>query len=316
MCALYHILTDQDVEKFVSMPSIVDALERALAEQANGSLMAPPRFRLETLHGDLVFTAGAATDMEKVIGFRVYDTYANDLAGHQQLVCVFDADTGVFKGLVIGNLLGPLRTGAIGGVAIRALARTNAKQIAVIGTGLQAQTQLEAAVAVRAIQSVRVFSRNPANRAQFVTAMRRKLDCEIVGVDSSRQCVQGADIIICATNSSTPVFDLEWIEPGVHVNTLGPKFAMRHEIPIGLGAQSSVIATDSIAQLNAYPTPHCLAGTPDAERIVELSAIGQGNARGRQDPRDITLFCSVGLAGTEVIVANEIMKAAMRGGTL
>ncbi|WP_217996339.1 hypothetical protein, partial [Alicyclobacillus shizuokensis] len=79
------------------MKSIVSAIERTFEEQVNRTLVSPPRFRLETGQGDLVFTAGDATAFEKVIGFRVYDTYANDLDGHQQLVCVFDSDTGVFS---------------------------------------------------------------------------------------------------------------------------------------------------------------------------------------------------------------------------
>lgn len=235
------------------MKSIVSAIERTFAERANGTLVSPPRFRLESKQGDLVFTAGATTAMEKVIGFRVYDTYANDLDGHQQLVCVFDSDTGVFKGIVIGNLLGAVRTGAIGGVAIKAMARKDAEHVAVIGTGMQARTQLEAAVAVRDIQRVRVFSRNHENREAFAAEMAKKLDIEVVAVDSPKSCIQGADIVICATNS----------------------------------------------------------GTPDEERIIQLSDVVTGKMPGRKGQDDITLFCSVGLAGTEVVVANEIMKAAV-----
>jgi ornithine cyclodeaminase/alanine dehydrogenase-like protein (mu-crystallin family) len=120
---MYKVLTDSDVFEVASMPSIIKAIERVFTEQAMGTLVAPPRFRLESDKGDLVFTAGAATGLEKVIGFRVYDTYVNDLEGHEQLVCVFDSETGVFKGIVIGNLLGAIRTGAIGGVAINSMAR-------------------------------------------------------------------------------------------------------------------------------------------------------------------------------------------------
>ena len=305
---MYRILTDEDVEKLVSMKLVVNAIERTFEEQANGTLVSPPRFHLETEQGDLVFTPGAATAVDKVIGFRVYDTYSDDSESHQQLVCVFDSDTGVFKGIVIGNLLGAFRTGAIGGVAIKAMARRDAKRIAVIGTGVQARTQLEAALAVRDINCVRIFSRHPEHREAFADHMMKKLDAEVLAVDSPKDCIQGADIIICATNSGTPVFDLEWLEPGVHINTLGPKAMQRHEVPIELGAVSSVIATDSIEQLRAYPTPHFLVGTPEERRIVQLGDIVNGDVSGRMGPNDITLFCSVGLSGTEVVVANEILK--------
>lgn len=78
---------------------------------------------METKKGNLVFTAGVSTKSEKVIGFRVYDTYSNEHSGHEQLLSVFDSETGVFKGIIIGNSLGVLRTGAIGGVAIKAMSR-------------------------------------------------------------------------------------------------------------------------------------------------------------------------------------------------
>lgn len=305
---MHKILMDHDIEKFASMKTIVNAIERCFKEKANGTLSAPPRFRVESEQGDLVFTAGAETGVEKVIGFRVYDTYSNDLEGHEQLVCVFDSDTGVFKGIVIGNLLGALRTGAIGGVAIKAMARMDAEQVAIIGTGLQARTQLEAAVASRNIKHIKVYSRNQENRTMFAAEMTKKLNIDISVTSSAKECVKGADIVICATNSSVPVFETDWLRPGVHVNSVGPKSVKRHEVPTELAACSSVIATDSIEQLRAYTTPHFLVGTPHEDRIIQLSDIVTEKVSGRTSNNDITLFCSVGLAGTEVVVANEIMK--------
>jgi ornithine cyclodeaminase/alanine dehydrogenase-like protein (mu-crystallin family) len=308
---MYQMLTDLDVQKYASMNSIIKAILRALALQAEGKLVSPPRFRVGAENGDLVFTAGAVTGLEKVIGFRVYDTYANDIDGHEQLVCVFDSETGVFKGIVIGNALGDIRTGAIGGVAIDALAREDARQIAVIGTGSQARVQLDGAVAVRRIERIRVFSRSRENRNRFSEEMTEKLGIEVKPFDSPKNCIEGSDIVICATNSKTPVFDAEWLKPGVHITTVGPKSRMGHELPFEAAARSSVIVTDSIEQLNAYTTPHFLVNSPYEASIVQLSDIVAGNIAGRTADKDITLFCSVGLAGTEVVVANEIMKLAL-----
>ncbi|KYP81161.1 ornithine cyclodeaminase family protein [Ferroacidibacillus organovorans] len=309
---MYSILTDHDVESFASMKRIVNAIERCFQEQINGTLVSPPRFRVEAEQGNLVFTAGAATGLEKVTGFRVYDTYENDAEGHQQLVCVFDSDTGVFKGVVIGNLIGAIRTGAIGGAAINAMARVDAKKIAVMGTGLQARTQLEAAVAVRNIKSIKVYSRKQENREAFAEGMRKKIHANIAVATSPRDCIEDADIVICATNSGTPVFESDWLKPGTHINTVGPKTKNWHEVPLDLGIKSTIIATDSIEQLHAYKTPHFLVDTKCENRIVQLSEIVCGKASGRMTETDITLFCSVGLAGTEVVVANEIMKIASR----
>lgn len=291
------------------MKSIIGAIERAFHEKANGTLVSPPRFQLETENGDLVFTAGAATSTENVTGFRVYDTYSNDDPGHEQLVSVFDSETGVFKG-IIGNLLGVLRTGAIGGVAIKVMSRPDAKQLAVIGTGDQARTQLEAAIAVRDIQRILVYSRSDQNRTKFSEEMTEKLGMDVIPVDSPKRCVENADIVICATNSSSPVLEADWLKPGAHINTVGPKSVKGHELPIEIASQSSVISTDSLEQLNAYSTPHFLANTPYVQKIVELSDIITGKIQMRTSNNDVTLFCSVGLSGTEVVVANEIMKMA------
>ncbi|MFY0804821.1 ornithine cyclodeaminase family protein [Peribacillus frigoritolerans] len=306
----YQVLTDSDVLRLTRMKPVIEAIERVFREQANATLVSPPRFQLETENGNLVFTAGAATKTEKVIGFRVYDTYSNDHSGHEQLVSVFDSVTGVFKGIIIGNLLGALRTGAIGGAAIKVMSRSDAEQLAIIGTGIQARTQVEAAIAIRDIKRVLVYSRNDINRKKFAEEMSEKLDMDVIPMDSPKKCVEKADIIICATNSRSPVIDADWLKPGVHINTVGPKSMNGHELPIEVAGKSSVITTDSLEQLCAYSTPHFLANTPYEQNIVQLSDIITGKTPGRTSPNDVTLFCSVGLSGTEVVVAHEIMKLA------
>ncbi|WP_411835270.1 ornithine cyclodeaminase family protein [Peribacillus frigoritolerans] len=306
----YQVLTDSDVLRLTRMKPVIEAIERVFREQANATLVSPPRFQLGTENGNLVFTAGAATETEKVIGFRVYDTYSNDHSGHEQLVSVFDSVTGVFKGVIIGNSLGALRTGAIGGAAINAMSRSDAEQLAIIGTGIQARTQLEAAIAIRDIKRVMVYSRNDNNRKKFAEEMSEKLDLDVIPMDSPKKCVEKADIIICATNSRSPVIDADWLKPGVHINTVGPKSMNGHELPIEVAGKSSVISTDSLEQLRAYSTPHFLTNTPYEQNIVQLSDIVTGKTPGRTSINDVTLFCSVGLSGTEVVVANEIMKMA------
>ncbi|MCF7624704.1 hypothetical protein L3139_23750, partial [[Brevibacterium] frigoritolerans] len=98
--------------------------------------------------------------------------------------------------------------------------------------------------------------------------------------------------------------------PGVHINTVGPKSMNGHELPIEVAGKSSVITTDSLEQLRAYSTPHFLTNTPYEQNIVQLSDIITGKTLGRTSISDVTLFCSVGLSGTEVVVAHEIMKMA------
>ena len=145
----YTVLTDDDVRRVLPMSAAVDRIESALREHAEGTLVAPPRFRVDVAKGALIFTAGAVTHYDKAVGFRVYDRFQESHASHGQVVVVFDSDTGDFKGVIVGGHLGAMRTGAIGGVAIKHMARPDASRAAILGSGRQARTHLEAAAVVR-----------------------------------------------------------------------------------------------------------------------------------------------------------------------
>ncbi|MDQ4078725.1 MAG: ornithine cyclodeaminase family protein [Chloroflexota bacterium] len=306
----YHILKDEDVARLLSMEEAIHTIEDAFREKAEGTLVAPPRFHVSVEKGSLVFTAGAATKREKVIGFRVYDTFPHASTNTEQLVVVFDSESGALKGIVIGGLIGAMRTGAIGGVAIKHMSRPDSRVLGILGSGRQARTQLEAASTIRHFERVKVYSPTRHHREAFAQEMGARLDLDIEPAASARAVVHDADVLICATTSSAPVFDPDWLKPGVHINSVGPKFKEAHELPVEAATQSRVIATDSPAQIEAYPNPFFLTGTPAMQRIIDLSEIVVGKRVGRTAPDDITLFCSVGLAGTEVVVANAAIERA------
>lgn len=303
----YQIITDEDVLNILTMTDVIQKIEIAMREKADGTLVAPPRFRVEAEKGALVFTAGAATQHEQVIGFRVYDTFPHAANDWSQLVVVFDSENGAFKGIVIGSAVGRLRTGAIGGVAVKMMSRPDSKVIGVIGAGVHARTQLEGAVAVRDIEKVLVYSRTPANREGYADEMSQKLGINVEAVDSAEKAVRLADIVLCATKSPSPVIQSTWLKSGTHINTVGPKYLDAHEMDIEVAEKSTLIVTDSMAQVEGFGSTFFLENTPHLSRMVELSDLVVGKHSGRTSPDDITLFCSVGLAGTEVVVANEAL---------
>ena len=124
-------------------------------------------------------------------------------------------------------------------------------------------------------------------------------------LDSAEDAVRNADVIMCATNSASPVIETEWLKPGVHVSSMGPKFVNRHELPLDISSVCGLIFTDSLPQITAYPEPFFLH---DTERIIGLEEVVAGEValRGKED--EVTLFCSVGLAGTEVLLAAELFR--------
>ena len=307
---MYRILTDEDIHRIITAETAVNAIEQALLARATGALIAPPRFSVGADSGALVFTAGGETAHSKSLGFRVYDTFGGKSPDRTQLVAVFDSQTGNFKGLVIGVLVGALRTASINAIAIKYMARSDAKNLGILGSGLQARYHMQAAMVVRPFEYARVHSPTASHREAFAAEMSDRADIRVEAVQSSEEVVRYSDVLICATNSSTPVFDAGWLKPGMHINTIGPKFKEAHEISTEVAQNSHMIVTDSLDQVDSYPKPFFLLDTPERNRMVELSEIVVGRQRGRLSVTDITLFCSVGLAGTEVVLANEALIQA------
>jgi alanine dehydrogenase len=306
-----RILHDADVASLVSMSDAIEVIEAALARKGRGEFVTPPRAYAGNKNGALVFTIGGDAD-EGAIGFRVYGAFAGGVRD-SQIVAVFDAKSGALKGMVLGELLGAMRTGAIGGVAIKHGARPDAKVLGVIGSGEQAKTQVEAAAAVRDLEEVRVYSRTPAHREAFASKMSEGLGLRVVAVGSPEEAVAGADIVVTATNSATPLFEAALLGPGAHVNALGPKFAQRSELDAAVGERAASILTDSPEQLRAYPEPSFLEGTPHMARVSDLAEHVASGARIRSSNEDITLFLSVGVSGTEVVLADlALSKVASR----
>ena len=248
----YTVLTDDDVRRVMPMSAAVDRIESALREHAEGTMVAPPRFRVDVDKGALIFTAGAVTHYDKAVGFRVYDRFQDSHASHGQVVVVFDSDTGDFKGVIVGGHLGAMRTGAIGGVAIKHMARPDASCAAILGSGRQARTHPRGRGRGAPLRLGQGLQPERPNREAFAREMRETLDLNVAPVVSAQEAVADADVVICATKSTTPVFDPSWLKPGAHVNTVGPRAQGESELDASIAGRVRVVATDSRRQLRSY----------------------------------------------------------------
>lgn len=303
------ILTDDDLDAAALMPAAIEAIEAALLARRQGRLVAPPRTAVQFgEHGSLMLTIGGTVGADAIAGLRVYDTFEGPT--HSQVTVAWSAVDARLIGIIVGERLGEIRTGAIGGVAIRHMSAPNAQVVAVIGTGRQAAMQLLATSVVRRISEVRVFSRNEANRRSFAEEMSALIGVPVEAMDGAEQAVAEADIVICATTSTTPVVRAAWLKAGVHVTTVGPKTISTHELDSDIADRAALIATDSPEQAGAYSEPFFLHEALASGRIVDLAAIAKGPPA--RSASDVTLFCSVGLAGTEVLVASAIFDVLKR----
>lgn len=293
-----RVWDDEDVRRRLDAATAVDAVREALRAHHAGTLHAPPRVRAALGEGELVVTAGRL-ERGGLFGLRAYDT----LVGGDQLVAVWDAASGGLRAVVHGTELGVRRTGALGAVGLDVAARPGPLRLGLLGCGAQAWAQLWALRAVRELREVLVASRRFAKAEEFAARARRQWGLPVRAVREAEQAVRGRDAVVVATNSPAPVLEAGWIAPGTHVTTLGPKTVSRHEVPAALADRADVVLTDSPAQLAAYPEPHLFAGRP----VAGLGAVLAGAARGRSGAGQVTVFCSVGLAGTEVAVAGALM---------
>lgn len=303
-----RVLTDEAIRGVLSMPDVVTTMRMALRERAHGSLYAPPRWHLDVPDGSLVITAGAAMGVG-TMGFRAYETLGRG-PGHEGFVAVWNAESGRFDGCIIGGRVGLLRTAGINGVAAGTLAREDATTLGVLGTGPQARQGARAVCAERDIDAVDVYSPTAEHRETFAERMPEELGADVTAHDGPEPVVRGADIVYCATDSEAPVLEADWLDAGTHVHTLGPKWADRHELPQAAFDRADVVATDSLDQVTAYEDEGGFVVDDWDARLVELGdLVAEGVDRGSAA---VTVFCSVGLAGTEVVLADRYFRELAR----
>jgi ornithine cyclodeaminase/alanine dehydrogenase-like protein (mu-crystallin family) len=250
-------------------------------------------------------------------GYMGLKIYTSSREGLRFLVTLFQAESGDLVAIIEANYLGQMRTGAASGVATRVLARNDARTIGIIGTGLQARTQLEAIAQVRKIESVRAFGRDRARREQFAAEMAERLKVSVSAADSAEAAVRDADIIITSTTSTTPVLEGRWLKPGMHINAIGANFPNKRELDDEAVRRSHVIAADSRAQSKMEAGDLMRFFGEDDSRwsaVLELAEIVAGKAPGRTSPEQITLFRSNGIAIEDIVVAGHIYELARERG--
>lgn len=297
-----RILVDENLFNPMAARVAVAAVREAVHAHEQEQLIAPPRHTVRLDDGALVFTTGGTPT---IAGFRVYDTFPD--SKQDQIVGVWDRRRGVLEGLAIGVMVGALRTGALGALAVDLLANSHVKRCAVLGSGLQARTQLLCASTVRTFEQVAIYSPTVANRNRFADELAELTGLQVDPVGDSASAVEGADVVLCATSSLEPVFDAQALQPGAHVNTLGPKYQGAHELPLELALRADIVATDSPQQIADQGSAHFLAGQRNDVQITSLGAVLAGRV-GRTGTSQVTLFLSAGLAGTEPLVAHALLR--------
>jgi len=307
MSMLY--LTEQDVRNLLPMADCIELMQTAFERLASGEALNQPRRRLILPTGSVLHYMAASDG--QYYGAKIYAT--NPRHGAHFLFLLYRAADAQPLAILEANYLGQIRTGAASGLATRFMARADATTLAIIGSGFQARTQLEAMRAIGKFEEVRVWSRDPAKRAAFAA------ETNTHAVETAEDAVRGAQIVVTATNAKEPVLSSDWIEPGTHINAMGSNQATRREIPDELVRRAGLIVVDSIEQARMEAGDLLMALSQNdwnSGRVVELKE-GVGLRLGmpmRTAPEQITLFKSVGLAVEDVIAAAFVYERAQAQG--
>ncbi len=304
---MLHI-TEQEVIETLSMAKAIELVDRSFRQLADGTAVNQPRRRVILPAGSALHYMAAGNP--EYFGIKIYSS--NPRTGAHFQLLLYRSSDGLQIANIEANHLGRIRTGAASGVAAKYLAREDADILGIIGSGFQAETQIAALSNVRKLREVRVWSRQPDRRMQFARACAGKFDLNVRATETAREAIEGAGIVVTATNSNEPVLESSWISPGTHINAMGSNWLNRRELPTDLVLdRADIVAVDSVE--DAYLESGDLM-IPLSERsgaafpAVDLCSVIAGQTPGRTSPSQITIFKSNGLAAQDVAVAGYIVE--------
>ena len=236
---------------------------------------------------------------------------------HQGVVMLFGVEHGEPLAIMDASAITAIRTAAASGAATDALARKDAGDLALIGSGAQAKTHLEAMRAVRTLRRVRVWSRSRANAERFARDEAALAGMAIEVAATAEETVRGADLVCTTTSSKEPVLQGAWLAPGAHVNAVGSCFPSAREIDTE-AVRRSRFYTDCrescVHEAGDFLIPRKEGAIADAHLLGEVGEIFLGRLPGRRSPEDITVYESLGVAVEDLAAAHEIHRRALETG--
>jgi len=315
-------VTQAEVPKLLPMNECVDVMAATMEALARGTTILPLRqiLWLPERVGALGLMPGALL-ADGVLGLKAITLFpgneGTERDTHQGAVLLFDGGNGALLAVLDATSITAIRTAAVSGVATRLLAREDAGDLAILGSGVQARTHLEAMRCVRRIRRVRVWSRNGENARAFAAAESKRQGIAVEAARSAREAVAGADLICTTTSAREPILRGEWISPGAHVNAVGSSIPSARELD-GDAVRRARLYADRRESLENEGGDFLLArkegAVGDDHVIGEIGEVAIGKVPGRRSPNEITLFKSLGLAVEDVASAKHIYEKARASG--
>lgn len=340
------LIRPNELRGIVGMDEAIEAVRMGFREWGNHPQINAPRRRIHVPSGVRVSVHQGGVPAAGVTGLMTHCEWVKPLSDHQEyprlnhpVSVLYDAAEGELKGIVIGEItcselpdnvaVTGLRTAATSAVGTDILARKDAERVGILGSAGQARNHLVALAKIRKIKEVKVYSRKAENCRKFAEEMGPLLGIDVRPASSAEQTVRDVDIILTATNSSVPVFDGRWLEPGVHVTTIvgsnvglvqgGFTKAKRREIDDTTLQRSDVIGIASVQQAIQDEQGDIFdpvqKGIIRSDQIIEIGAILAGKKEGRTKAEQITLFKNnAGQGVADVALGALVLKKAEERG--
>jgi ornithine cyclodeaminase len=348
MAVHFRLLNESDVKAVLTMDDLIDTMSSALQRFSSGRVTQPVRSVIP-VEGDHAFFAtmpafvrgdapdhaanfggarpsggGHASGERAALGAKLVTVFgsnaARGLPSHLASIVLLDPDTGALLALLDGRYITEARTAAVSAVSSRLLARKNAVSLAILGSGVQARSHLEALARVHQLRQVTVWSPQKLHREQFVDWAKTATGSDpgrtpysIAAVDHAGEAVVGADIVVLVTSSAVPVVEDGWVKPGAHVISVGACRPTQREMDPALVARARLFVDSRAAALveSGDVALGIKEGRFAADHIVaEIGELVAG-AAGRQSDTDVTIFKSLGLAVEDVTAADLAYRRAV-----
>ena len=311
------VLNQQEVEQLLDMAGCIEVMAGALASLARGEVHVPLRAVIrppgeDTFVGLMPAHRGGSAPLYSLKTVCVFpDNPKRGLDAHQGTVTLFDGETGETRAIMNASAITAIRTAAVSAVATRLLAREDARELGILGAGVQARTHLEAMRLVRDFDQIRIFSPT----ATHAEALAAESGVEAVG--SAEEAVRDADVVVTATSSVDPVLRREWLKEGAHVNAVGGRPPRMRELDVATVAESAFyVDRRESAEREAFDYRDALeAGAIGPDHIRgELGEVLIGAVLGRTSPDQLTVFRSLGLAVEDLAAAEYVVRRARERG--
>ena len=316
------IVGSADVKRALSMSDCIEVVDRAMRALSGGGADVPLRTVMKLPGGRNFFGVmpGYLSDPQG-LGAKIVSIFPDNtkvgLSSHVGLVLLFDSEIGFPLAVMDAGEVTAIRTAAASAVATRVLARHDASHLAILGTGEQAISHLEAISMVRSLRTVRVWGRSPDKAAAFAETHGSRLGLKIEVSGSAQEAVSSADIICTVTSAREPVLNGAWLQKGAHVNLVGASQRTSREADDDVVTVSRFFVDSRVsARAEAGELKHAMdAGLVSESHVLgEIGEVLDGKAVGRASNHDITVYKSLGVAAQDMAAARVIYERALRDG--